>query len=205
MKIRILLAVSFVVGLVVLTGCDSSKPKAVGTPEHLTIGTYSGDLSALLWIAKDRGYFSEHGLDVQFKIRESGLMSLRDLVAREVDLATVSEFVFVSDIFKQPDLRVLSVVAQNNSVKLVARKDHGITQMSDLNNKRIGLVRDSMAGYYLDRLLMLHQIPGQDVQIVDMPPSEEVKAISQGDIDAAVVWEPFATQMQKELGTNGVS
>jgi ABC-type nitrate/sulfonate/bicarbonate transport system substrate-binding protein len=40
---------------------------------------------------------------------------------------------------------------------------------------------------------------------VDLPPSEEVKAITQGDIDAAIVWEPFARQMQEGLGQNAIS
>jgi NitT/TauT family transport system substrate-binding protein len=54
-------------------------------------------------------------------------------------------------------------------------------------------------------LLLLHQIPWQDNQIVDLPPSEEVNALAQGNIDAAVVWEPFARQMESELGKNGAS
>ncbi len=205
MKIRSLLAVLFVVGLVAFFGCESSKPKAVGPPEKLTIGTYLGDLSALFWIAKDQGYFSDQGVNVQLKTHESGLESYMDLLAGNVDLATITEFVFARNVFKRPDVRVLAVVGQTNNLKLVARKDHGITQMSDLRKKRIGLVRDSVAEYYLHLLLMFHQIALQDCEIVDLPPTEEVKAITRGDIDAAVVWEPFARQMQKKLGTNGVS
>jgi ABC-type nitrate/sulfonate/bicarbonate transport system substrate-binding protein len=205
-KIRILLAVLFVVGLVVLTACDSSKPKSVGPPENVTISTYAGDHSALLWIAKDRGYFSEHGVNVQIETQESGPASLRDLLAGKVDLAAFAEFVFVRHIFEHPEIRILAVVAQlDNYVELVARRDHGITGVSDLRNKRIGLVRNSAADYFLYILLMFHQIPYQDIKVVDLPPSEEVKAIIRGDIDAAIVWKPFCQQMENELGKNAIS
>lgn len=205
MKIRTLLALLSVIVPAVLGSCDSSKSKAVGSPEKLTIGTYLGDLSALFWIAKDRGYFSEQGINVELKTHESGLESYMDLLAGKVDLATITEFVFARNVSKRPDVRVLAVVGQTSNLKLVARKDHGIAQMSDLRKKRIGLVRDSVAEYYLHLLLMFHQMALPDCEIVDLPPSEEVKAIAKGEIDAAVVWEPFARQMQKELGTNGVS
>ena len=201
MKIRILLALLSVIGLVVLTACDSSKPKSVGSPENVTISTYAGDHSALLWIAKDRGYFSEHGVNVEIETQESGPASLRDLLAGKVDLAAFAEFVFVRHIFEHPEIRTLAVVAQlDNYVQLVARKDHGITGVSELRNKRIGLVRNSAADYFLHIFLKLHQIPYQDIKVVDLPPSEQVKAIILGDIDAAIVWKPFCQQMENELG-----
>ena len=140
MKIRILLAVLLVAGLVVLTACDSPKVKtaSVGSPEDLIIGTYSGDLSALFWIAKDRGYFSDHGVNVQLKTHESGLESATELLAGKIDLATVTEFLFARQIVEHPDLRILSVVGRTDNMRIVARKDRGIKQESDLRNKRIG-------------------------------------------------------------------
>ena len=173
--------------------------------EVLTIGTYSGDLSALFWIAKDSGYFSKHGVNVQLKAHESGLESYTELLAGKVDLATITEFLFARNVFKRPDVRILSVVGQIDTLKLIARKDHGITQVSDLRNKRIALVRDSVADYCFHLFLMFHQVPFQDNQIVDLPPSEQVKAINRGDIDAAVVWEPFARQMKNDLKENAMS
>ncbi len=188
-----------------LTACDSSKPKAVDSLENLTIGTYSGDLSALFWIAKARGYFAEHGVNVQLKTHESGLASFTDLLAGQVDLATVTEFVFARQVLERPDLRILSVVGETDNLKLVARRDRGVAQVPDLKNKRIGLVRNSVAEYHLHLFLMLHQVSLQGIQTVNLTPSEQVKAITQGDIDAAIVWEPFARQMQNELGKNAVS
>lgn len=204
MKSRISLFLFLVFSLVMLTGCDSSKSKTV-VPENLTTGTYLGDISALFWIAKERGYYAEHGVNVELKTHESGLESLMDMLSGKVDLATITEFVFARQISKHPELRILSVIGQSDNMKLVARKDHGIKEISDLRNKRIGLVRRSIAEYHFQLFLFLHRIPWESIEIVDLPPSDEVKSIVQGDIDAVIVWEPFAKQMQERLGENAVS
>jgi ABC-type nitrate/sulfonate/bicarbonate transport system substrate-binding protein len=207
-KIRILLAVLCGVGLILSTGCDSPRPKpnAAKSPETITISTYKGDHSTLLWIAKDRGYFTEHGVNVKLETQESGPASLRALLAGKGDLDAFADFVFVSHMLEHPEIRILTVIAQlDNVIRLVARKDHGITGPSDLRDKRIGLVRNTSADYYFHMLLMLQNIPYQDVKVVDVSPSQQVKAIMQGDIDAAVVWEPFARQMETELGKNAIS
>ncbi len=48
--------------------------------------------------------------------------------------------------------------------------------------------------------MVLQQIPFQDVQKVDLAPSQLAKALSKGELDAAVLWEPFVTAVNKELG-----
>jgi len=205
--IKILLFTLSALAIIVPAGCDFSKTKTTsgGSPESLTIGTYSGDLSALFWIAKDREFFSKQGANVQLKTHESGLESLVELLAGRVELATITEFVFASNISKHPELRILSVVGQTDTLKVVARKDHGIEQISDLKAKRIGLMRNTVADYCFHVLMTLRRIPYEDGQIMDLPPSEQVKAITKGDIDAAVVWEPFPRQMRTELGANAIS
>jgi hypothetical protein len=45
----------------------------------------------------------------------------------------------------------------------------------------------------------------EDIQIVNLLPSEQMKALTEGDVDAVMVWEPFATMAKQELGTNAVS
>jgi sulfonate transport system substrate-binding protein len=90
-------------------------------------------------------------------------------------------------------------------VKLVARKDHGINRISDMRHKRVGVVLGSGAEFSLDLELALQNIPTQEVQKVDLMPSDQVKAISKGDVDAVALWEPFVSQVSTNLGVNAVS
>ena len=96
-KIRILLALLSVIGLVVLTGCDSPKSKYPpdGQVESLTLGICAIALSSLIWVAKAKGYFAEQHLDIDFRLYESGHLAIRDLLAGKLDLATATEFAAV--------------------------------------------------------------------------------------------------------------
>lgn len=193
--------------LIGLSGCDSprSKIESAGSTEAVTISTYPAYHSTLVWIARNRGYFSEHGINVQLRIEESGVASLHQLLAGKADLATLAEFVFVSHFSDRPDIRILAHIAQLDNTQLVARTDHGITQISDLRNKRIGLVGYSAADYYLHLLLTFHRVSSRDVQIVDLSPSDQAKALTKGEIDAVVVWPPFADSIRDGLGANAIS
>jgi NitT/TauT family transport system substrate-binding protein len=203
----ILLLFLGVISLACLNGCDvsQSKTKAAQVPDKLVISTHSGDYSALFRIAENQGYFSSRGVEVNLESQESGVVSLKNLLSRKADLATVSEFVFVNNIAEHPELRVLSVVAQTRNIRLIARKDHDINKIQDLKNKRIGVVRSSAADYFLHLFLMFHGILPDEIQVVDLTPSEQIKSITEGEVDAAIVWAPFARDMENALGENGVS
>ncbi len=204
---KILLIILSAVALIVSSGCGSSNPKtdSVGSSAPLIISTHKGYYSALLWLAKNQGDFSHHGVNVQLQTEESGVASLRKLVAGQADLATVAEFVFVSQYSQNPDLRILASVAEVDVLKIVARKDHGISQKSDLKNKRIGFVHGSVADFRLHLFLLFHQITDRDIQLVDLSPTEQIDALTKGEIDAAVVWWPFTEKLEAQLGTNAIS
>ncbi len=196
------------VSLIVCVGCDSPKSKTSSEKplESLTVGIQRRDISALILIAENRGYFAEQGVNVEFKEHESGVASIKDLLGGHVDLAPAAEFVIAANILQGADLRIIASIDKGgDEVKLVARKDHGITQVSDIRNKRVGLLSGSIAPYFFDLFMTMQDIPSQDIQMVDLPPSEQVIAIGKGEIDALVVWEDFATKAKTALGKNAIA
>jgi ABC-type nitrate/sulfonate/bicarbonate transport system substrate-binding protein len=205
--IGILFILSSAWGLVLLTACDSPKSKVPpdGPVESLALGTSATALSSLIWVAKARGYFAEQHLDIDFRLYESGHLAIRDLFAGKLDLATATEFAAVSHGLERADFRIISILDQAQDQQLVARRDRGITQLSDLKNKRVGVAQNTSAEYYLQLLLVLEKIQSEDIQFVNLLPSEQVKAVTKGDVDAVMVWEPFATMAKQEMGTNAVS
>ncbi len=91
---RIFLSVASMLALIIWTSCDSSGPKRRSETalENLTLGTSKLDLSALIWVAKERGFFADQGLNINFNLYASGHLAIRDLLAGKLDLATATEF-----------------------------------------------------------------------------------------------------------------
>ena len=172
--------------------------------EKITLGTLASELSSLIWVAKNKGYFAEQGLDVDIKLYESGLDAFNDMMAGKVEFATADEFVAVRHILEGSDFRIIASIDEAGDVKVVSRKDHGITKVTDLKGKRIGLVQGTIAEVYLDLLLLLQGISPQDVQTVNLSPSEQLRSITKGEVDAVIIWEPPATKVKNELGSNAM-
>jgi ABC-type nitrate/sulfonate/bicarbonate transport system substrate-binding protein len=207
MKIRTIILLLSLIILVFLAGCDSPKPKTppVQSLESITLGTaHPEDFAALIWIAEDQGHFAANGLKVNTKTYDAGAKAAKDLMAGKVDLATATDFVVARSILNRDDLRIICNICEigAGTSKIAARKDHGITRLSDLRGKRIGLLRGTASEFALDLLLIMENIPVRKIEKVDLSPTEQIEAISEGRVDAVIVWEPFYSKIRSQLGEN---
>lgn len=171
-----------------------------GVTDHIRIAAYEGDVGALEWIARDRGFFQQAGLDVTMQGYVSGKEATDALRAGAMDIATASDFVTVVRSFTESDLRIHGSISYYRNKAIVARSDRGIAAGSDLKGKRIGVTSPSSAEYSLYVFLALHGLDIDDATIVKLPPKQIVEAISDGNLDAAITWEPHVQAIQKSLG-----
>ncbi|HEB13533.1 MAG TPA: hypothetical protein ENI13_00980 [candidate division CPR3 bacterium] len=200
----IVVALGLAVGGYLLLG-QRQIEEYTGPVEKITLAAYAGDTGALVYIAEDRGYFEKNGLEVTIKDCESGKTAADALIDGEADISTSAGFVFVSNSFNYADLRVLGTVATEEVKELVARKDKGIAVIDDLIGKKIGVTKKSGAEFSLGTFLLFNGLSLQDVELVDLRPSEIVEAISSGDIDAAFTWDPNVYNIKEQLGDNAIS
>lgn len=194
----------FLCALVSLCG----QVRAMGSAppaEHLRLGAYEGDVGALEWIAKDRGYFDKLGLNVEIKGYTSGKAAMDALNAGQVDVATASEFVFAALSLNDHGLRILGNVSHYRNKAVIGRLDSGIRAPADLKGKRIGLTTPSGAEYSLHVFLALQKLTTRDVKLVPHDPKGLVDAIAAGRIDAAITWQPHVRAIERKLGKNAVT
>jgi NitT/TauT family transport system substrate-binding protein len=203
--IPVAVAVTIMVAAVVAGCTQGRQEKFTGPVEKITVAAAAYLTGALVYIAEDQGYFEENGLEVTIKDYGSGKAAADALLAGEADISTSADFVFVSNSFDHADLRVLGTVATAQVKELVARKDKGITTTDDLIGKKIGVTKKSGAEFLLGVFLIFNALSYEDVELVDLKPSEIVEAISNGDIDATFTWDPYLYNIKKELGDNAIS
>lgn len=176
-----------------------------GATDRIRIAAYEGDVGALEWIARDRGFFQQVGLDVTLQGYASGKEATEALRAGATDIATASDFVTVTRSFTEADLRIHGSISYYRNKAIVARSDRGIATGSDLKGKRIGVTSPSSAEYSLYVFLALHGLDVSDATIVKLSPKQIIEGISDGGIDAAITWEPHVQAIQKELGARAVT
>lgn len=186
-------------------GCTKQEPQTYsGPPTKLVIGIYKGELTSVVYIAEHLGYFKLMGLDVELRDFESGAAAVAALNEGKVDLATAADFVFASNIGKNPDLRAVAAINSANNIFIVAHKDRGITSAADLKGKRIAVTFSTPGEYFLGKQLNFSRLQSTDVTIVNVTPPMMEKGMLAGNFDAVIVWNPVAQRIKEGLGVNAV-
>src|SRR5262249_5549202 len=129
-----------------------------------------------------------------------GPPAVTDLLAKKVDFAIAGDFVGVNNIFKNGNLRILSQVSEQESFHILARKDKGINQPSDLKGKTVGVTFNGAGQFFLYRYLSLHDMKATDIKSKNLTPDQMTSQITDGKIDAIVIFEPHVYDLQKSLG-----
>ena len=105
---------------------------------------------------------------------------------------------------KEAKIQTIGSIAKQEFHYLIGRKDRGIEKVSDLKGKRIGLPLQTSAEFYLGRYLQLHGINLDDVTLIDLKPTQVEESLIKGDLDAVLIWDPYAYSIEKNLGRNAV-
>jgi NitT/TauT family transport system substrate-binding protein len=183
---------------------EPDVPVYTGLVEKVTLAAYEGEASLLPYMAEEQGFFDQNGLDVTIHGFESGKAAADALIAGDADMSTSASGVLASNGFRHNDLQVLGSVASLTVQGIVVRKDRGIAAVSDLAGKKVGVTRESHGEFNLGVLLTFGGLSVDDVEIVDLKPSEIVASLVSGEIDAGFTWEPNLYNAKNQLGNNAV-
>jgi NitT/TauT family transport system substrate-binding protein len=174
--------------------------------KKIRVGAENGLLSSAVWIAEHNGYFLDEGLDVNIVPFPSGRAAIRALLnEKTVDIATVAQTPVVLNSLVRDDFWIVAgMVNTVNDVKILARKDRDISNISDLRGKTIGITKGSTGHYFLGLLLARGGLELKDIHIVDLEATLLPEALSTGKVDAISTWEPHMYEAQKKLKGNSV-
>jgi ABC-type nitrate/sulfonate/bicarbonate transport system substrate-binding protein len=181
----------------------SSNPRG-DQLESVTVGAEFIQVNTLLLIAQKMGYFSDNGLNVTIRPYITGAAALGAMVNDEVNIAASSEFSVVKDALANSSLSIIGTIDRFELINIVARKDRGIQNITDLANKSVGLTVGTSSEFFFGRFLELNKMNLSWVKIVDTQPNNIVKALTNGSVDAVVTWQPYLNQIDKLMPNDSV-
>lgn len=155
-----------------------------------------------LFIAKDKGFFKEEGLDIDIKIMDGPGQRESAYLAGELDFFPNTPDAFA--IFATQGAKGKMIMPMDESWGadgLVAKKE--ITTVKDLIGKEVGFQSGITSHFFLLYLLDQVGLNVKDVQQVNLGAGEAGAAFIAGKIDAAVTWEPWLTKA-RELPTGHI-
>jgi NitT/TauT family transport system substrate-binding protein len=190
------LAAPLAAGLLVLASLTAAA-------ESFRLGNNVTLINGLVTLALSHGDFKAQGLDFVEVPLATGPDGLKELQAGRVDAYTISDVSILSDLAKEPRLRILASLGEwDNETRLLVRRDRGIAKEADLAGKRIGVQKGTAFHFFLDRLLARSGLTEADITPVFMHSKDQPAALARGDIDALVGRDPFLGQAEALLGAN---
>jgi len=90
--------------------------------------------------------------------------------------------------------KVVVVVDVSHGADVVVGRS-GMRAMKDLRGKRVAVESTALGAFVLSRALTLNRMQASDVNIVHLESNEHPAAFEQGQVDGAVTFDPYRTQL----------
>jgi NitT/TauT family transport system substrate-binding protein len=147
------------------------------------------------YIAQEKGFFKKHGADVKLVWQDGVGDSLDKFAKGQLDANA------------QPWTDTLIHISQKVPLKTILTIDHSagadalmvgpqIQKLADLKGKKIALEEVAIMQFLTETALGKAGLSGKDVRFMNMPAPDAAKALMDGKVDAAAVWNPFVNDIQ---------
>ncbi|HEX7228495.1 MAG TPA: ABC transporter substrate-binding protein [Candidatus Binatia bacterium] len=147
-------------------------------------------------IARDRGFFREEGLDVEF-IFMKAIQTVQALLAGGVDFGTATGTA-ISAAVNGADVRVVFALTDKPSFDLIAQPN--ITGVQQMRGKKLGIsAPGSLTEILARQILLVNKIPLDQVTMLSLGTSDVTYvALKAGTIDATMLQVPQNLIAQEE-------
>jgi NitT/TauT family transport system substrate-binding protein len=158
---------------------------------------------APLFIAKDKGFFEQHGLDVTLTKILLASNVPGALVAGSLDIGMGTPPMLLVTSESGLDFQAIAAVSRlekdNPFVSLIARPASNIKDAADLKGKKLGVPGfNSSMDISIRKWLMDRNVQPSEVNFVEAIFPQMHDLLAGGQLDAAIVLEPFRTRILKD-------
>ncbi len=188
------------------TGGYTVRALAQAKPEVTKLGLGFGldPVFAPHMVAIQKGWFKDAGFtEVTTRTFSGGALAGEALVAGDIQLWTPGNLPPISMTHSGMPIVVLGTNCLAMSAdRLVARKDAGIRTPEDLYKIKIGLLQGSTASAVLFYLARHYKLDEKRLQIVNMPPPEQLAGLNSNAVQAMLCWQPWGFNALKAGNTD---
>ncbi|MCU7905365.1 MAG: NrtA/SsuA/CpmA family ABC transporter substrate-binding protein [Candidatus Thiodiazotropha sp. (ex Epidulcina cf. delphinae)] len=162
--------------------------------------------SGLIYIAHEKGYFTDQGLDVTLQKVDSGKAALAMVLEKRADMGATSENPIMHAVLQDEPVRLLAtILSTGRNYVVLGRKDRDISSVSDLKGKKVGVTAGTNSEFLLEAMLTLNGVSGEEIEKVPIPPTQITDAVVNGEVDAISSWNPHILKAQKKLRDNHIT
>ena len=174
------------------TAQSSSSTAAGGVvPASIGITTWIGNTP--LYIAQEKGFFKDLGLDLTIKVFDTVAQGFPAFISGQINaLAPVtSEAVTLAS--KGVDFKVVTVEDTSLGADVVLARN-SIQSIKDFKGKKIAVELGGIGHFFVLQILAEAGLTGKDVTLINTPPDAAAAAFQSGKAEIAYSYSPFSDQ-----------
>ena len=155
----------------------------------MRIGYMPAASYGLVWVAYEKGYFAQEGLEITLKEYPTVADIVGALYSKEIDGAPITS-VALAAFIKHLDIKIVAGNSLDGTA-LVTNKTLLISSIGDLSGMRLGTVQYVPGDYVFKDAISKSNI---NVTIKEyLSPPDALSALESGAVDATLLWEPYAS------------
>jgi len=211
LAIALIAAISF---LARARDAGKTPTSPVQTADAIRVGYPILRIGLPVFVANERGFFADQGLDVELQRYETAQPMMDALVGGSIDIAgyTALPITFSAMARSQVPLLFMTAMIEDDAhpiSMIIVRKSSNINDVKDLAGKRIGILPTRAYEAWLNELLRKNGVEPSAVVIQQIPPPQQAAALASGSVDALFTNDPAATAAiagghGRPLGTKAV-
>jgi NitT/TauT family transport system substrate-binding protein len=192
------------VGAMTLHACTQSAETTSTSPAASTAASPTEPVKAVngstlwigyspLYIAIEKGFFKDGGLDLEHKVFGSTGEGNAALAAGRIESINNVTSEAVAFAAKGQDFRIIQVAdSSKGGDGILAR--NSVTDIADFKGKQIAVEIGSVSHFFLLQVLQEAGLTANDVKLTNVTPDAAAAAYASSKVDIAVTYSPFLQQ-----------
>jgi NitT/TauT family transport system substrate-binding protein len=195
MRIRRVGSIGLIVAIgLSLAACAGDDPGGPGSSEQGSLRKVSlrldwlwGSEHAPYFVALEKGYFEDEGLDVEILEGEGSTVSAKLVANGSNDFGVVAAGTVIASVSQELPLKTVATLFQSIPTAIAYGTDDPIDDLSDLHGKKLGVVTDSVTYNEWGAVADLNEVDRGQIDEVSVG-ENVVQAMLADRVDATVVW-----------------
>lgn len=165
------------------------------------------------FLALEKGYFTQAGLDIEYVSFESPNQVIDAVLSHQIDMTHTGAPLGIAAIADSKNPGKINIYAvaggdeNHPNDSILVKKNSPLQTFSDLRGKKLGILSSIQWRTIATHILKQENlIVDQDVTLVELAPTLQIQALAQGQIDALLAIQPIPTiALEKGIATEIVS
>ena len=192
--------------LVLVLAVAAAAPATAQAPQKVVfaLNWFAVGDHAAYWVALEKGYYKEKGLDVELQNSKGSGDSIAKVDTGRADIGLADASVVVPRVAQGAKIKVVGAVFDNTPLNIWTRKDTGISKPKDLEGKTLAAPPGDSQRQLFPAFAKINGVDESKVRWVNIEPAAKFVALSEKRADAVPDYTTGQPFWEKAVGKDNL-